>query len=216
MQVFSFFSGIGIFFEAEQGSEFITQLSLDWVDRLSKAEHHENLRIVQLVPGGDSIIEKKDIEDVVTLPGSKIIEIPDASMFDLKQFDSSQDFKYLLFCQACFGSIHDSKFNLKQTEKPSSIVFLVHGIRDYGEWINRLSHRVRQIDPKALVVSKGYGYFNLWNFLIPSLRRNRIAWFCSEYTKYVSLFPDVPIHFAGHSYGTYLIANAIRRFPILK
>lgn len=102
----------------------------------------------------------------------------------------------------------------------SRVVMIVHGIRDNGFWTKRVAREV-----KALARTRGarlvraptpsYGFFSMFDFMIPWGRQNATYWFLEKYAEIKVRYPDAPISFIGHSNGTYLAARALELSPFV-
>jgi alpha-beta hydrolase superfamily lysophospholipase len=104
----------------------------------------------------------------------------------------------------------------------TDVIFVMHGIRDYGQWTTRLreavegvvaSHNAGAAEPdrrKVVVVTSRHGRFPLSGFLMTAARRAKVRWFADLYTQIAARYPKARRHFIGHSNGTYLLAGALR------
>lgn len=97
-------------------------------------------------------------------------------------------------------------------------VIVLHGIRDNGFWTKRIAREVKRRGGRVVLRSPtpSYGYFSIWNFIRPDQREAKTRWFLEQYADVRSVFPNATIHFAGHSNGTYLAANALAQCPALE
>jgi pimeloyl-ACP methyl ester carboxylesterase len=200
-----------------KGSDFITRLRLDWVHAF-RSPDLPTPEVIQLLGVKDQYVNADDSNDVTIFQEAKLFTVANARHGDLAAFRSVEDEKYLRFRMCCFAPI-DALVGEEQSAAtpPSCVVFQLHGIRDYGGWLAKFAKTAREIDPRAKVVAPGYGWFSVLDFLIPWRRRRRISWFCDRYTEEVAALAtcveDVPFYFVGHSYGTYLLAQCLERFP---
>jgi pimeloyl-ACP methyl ester carboxylesterase len=102
------------------------------------------------------------------------------------------------------------------------IVFILHGIRDLGEWSaefeTELRNNLAKEDRDTLaVVSVRYGYFSMGSFLLRPDRQKYVRWFMDQYTETLARFPNATrIDFLGHSNGTYLLASALEQYSEMK
>ena len=105
------------------------------------------------------------------------------------------------------------------------LVFVVHGIRDLGEWAAAFEQELRaqfradrqaSSPDKLAVESIRYGYFGMGPFLLRPIREKYVKWFMDEYTEALARYPEArEVHFVGHSNGTYLMAAALKRYDSL-
>ena len=97
-----------------------------------------------------------------------------------------------------------------------SIVFVLHGIRARNDtWVSDLEALLRQ-DPTVCVVTASYGRISAYNFAFPLTRRRNLYWFQDQYTFRLANHPDLPIHFVGHSNGTYVFGQSLRRIRAMR
>lgn len=115
------------------------------------------------------------------------------------------------------------------------VIFLIHGIRDYGDWQENIEYQIRrlvdlqqnqeghkecsssQTDPKVIPIR--YGYFNALQFLLPSERRRVVRSFSDEYYRVMTRYPDLKqanTHVYAHSNGTFVFAEALQRYEDIK
>jgi alpha-beta hydrolase superfamily lysophospholipase len=110
------------------------------------------------------------------------------------------------------------------------LVFVMHGIRDEGFWTERLGGRVRdqllaQPDCQAgegrpackvkLEVSS-YGYFPMLSFLKPGARDEKVEWLMDRYAEARAQYPNAKFHYVGHSHGTYLLKEALKKYESVR
>lgn len=108
----------------------------------------------------------------------------------------------------------------------SSFVFIIHGIRDTGAWAKKIGATIRTVFDFQQLASKPksklrtdtqtYGYFALFPFIWPWVRRQKVEWLMDRYATAKALFPDASMNFVGHSNGTYLAASALRDYQTCK
>ncbi len=121
-------------------------------------------------------------------------------------------------------------FSASLNEQHPKTILPLHGIRTHGSWVEVASNTLGE---DSNVFGKGwtlrledwrYGWFNLFQFLSPFSRTARVYWFRKRYTNEVS---DSQNRFASgpngkypsviaHSFGTYIIGNALLRFPTIR
>lgn len=104
---------------------------------------------------------------------------------------------------------------------PFDVVFIVHGIRDYGFWTKRLANRLKAFAQEQRktchTITSSYGYFPMGAFLLRAERSKRVGWFLDQYVTARATYPEgTRFHFVGHSHGTYLLAAAIDRCPAVR
>ncbi|MGO7661627.1 esterase/lipase family protein [Rhizobium ruizarguesonis] len=93
----------------------------------------------------------------------------------------------------------------------SHLVILVHGIRDIGRWQNEISATLKQHG--FLVELTNFDRMNLLEFLFPIdfFRRNaqEIVW--TQIQEAIQLHPGAKVSIIAHSFGTYVVANILKK-----
>ena len=126
------------------------------------------------------------------------------------------------------GDLHE----LRETYPPmpvgqdpdvEQVIFVLHGIRDIGEWIDELEVSLREAYTRAngfggpariKIIKSSYGYFAMLPFLLYADRQRNVRWFMDEYTEVLARYPNVKkIDFVGHSNGTYVLADRLTALP---
>jgi hypothetical protein len=113
----------------------------------------------------------------------------------------------------------ESSENLSGQANPEvkDVVFVVHGIRDYGDWTTHTRICIEEIAGEyAVPITPTYDRFPMLDFLQRSKRRRKVEWFVNEYTKALARYPKARFHFIGHSNGTYLLADALERYGMME
>src|SRR5262245_35255491 len=93
------------------------------------------------------------------------------------------------------------------------LVITVHGIRTYGQWQDRLHTMLREGNPATRVWDYKYGYFSTVAFAIPVLRWLATLRFQRALRRVIESVNPHQVDIVAHSFGTYLVAFAIRRLP---
>jgi hypothetical protein len=96
-------------------------------------------------------------------------------------------------------------------EEVDHVVILVHGIRTHAPWQNTL--RVELEREGIRVELTNYEYFDLFRFLVPL---QKIRWRAIDRVLILirdvrKQYPNAKISFLAHSFGTYILANILRR-----
>ena len=103
------------------------------------------------------------------------------------------------------------------------IIFMIHGIRDYGSWhpmlVEALEREIRGATGYWKIVPVEYGYFSALQFLIPIQQRRLARGFADRYINELTqadlamihggLWTGIRIHAATHSNGCNVLAQAI-------
>ena len=90
------------------------------------------------------------------------------------------------------------------------VVILVHGIRTFGAWQDRLASILRQEIHGIEVHVYKFGFFSSIAFLIPFLRTPVIRRFRTYLINYGQRWEQSRIDVVAHSFGTYVTAWALR------
>lgn len=100
------------------------------------------------------------------------------------------------------------------------VVYVMHGIRDYGEWTDKVRRAIEAEEPqgqKTVVVNQKYGHFPMLPFILYWDRQRNVRLFMDEYTENVATFPRAEsFEYVGHSNGTYILASALQKYKTLK
>jgi pimeloyl-ACP methyl ester carboxylesterase len=213
-----------LIYSALPGSEFITNLRLDWMEEMHQLGDAAP-KVVQVLGTRDSEVLREDSIDVVQFKNACHLFVPDEdhnSIIDVHPGDQ----KYLFLRDAIITgewlkkAVMESPVGMDNgaatAEPASAVVFLVHGIRDYGAWMEPLDKLIGLRDTQIKRIRPSYDYFSLLQFVLTPLRRSKLAWFRDQYTQARARYPGVPIHYIGHSNGTYILANTLKRFRSIK
>src|SRR5262249_4086119 len=65
-------------------------------------------------------------------------------------------------------------------------------------------------------VTTSYGYFAMAPFVLPWIRRRKVAWLMDQYAEARAHYPRADFSYVGHSNGTYLVARALLDYPAAK
>ena len=106
-----------------------------------------------------------------------------------------------------------------QDENPgiSKIIYILHGIRDYGVLADALRKEIEKVkSADTEVTPPKYGYFPMIPFILHWDRQKNVRRFMDEYTENLARFPHAKrLDFIGHSNGTYILASALQRYSTL-
>jgi pimeloyl-ACP methyl ester carboxylesterase len=91
------------------------------------------------------------------------------------------------------------------------LVISLHGIRTRGVWQKELTAELNRsgFDHAPL----DFGFFRALRLLWPPARSRQVRWFLDEYTALSRDHGHAGISVIAHSFGTYLVAQALERFP---
>ena len=109
------------------------------------------------------------------------------------------------------------------TPKPQSsrIVFTLHGIRTHAVWQRAFAEVAANANWRCRLDRWNFGYFSLLRFLLPRQRRTRVEWFRKTYRDEVQdrdlqLDESNPPCIVAHSFGTYILGNALLSYDYLR
>lgn len=94
--------------------------------------------------------------------------------------------------------------------KLKPVVCLIHGIRTHADWYNEVRNTLIEAGFEVRLIS--YGRFDLFRFLFPfPLFRRKVQAEVLDQIRDVRMqFPDNPVSIIAHSFGTYVISQALK------
>ena len=221
----------------EMGAPFVANLRLEWMRHMREHAKSSPL-VVQLLGDIDDVVSDDDNKDIGAAGTSRFywLRVRGTGHENIMDFG---DLSGRTDAYPGIGPYRSEKFMLAVTggdldltkeneELPAAsnpnvrhVVFVLHGIRDLGEWSGDFERELRarsSVPPEQLaVVSIRYGYFSMASFLLRPDRQKYVRWFMDQYTETLARFPQATaIDFIGHSNGTYLLASALSQYSALK
>ncbi|AFZ24689.1 hypothetical protein Cylst_2476 [Cylindrospermum stagnale PCC 7417] len=201
-----------------KGSAFITNLRIDWIRHFSK--FYYPLTVVQLLGAKDGNITRDDSVDLDQFPDAFHVDVPDAENTNIHCIDQAEDRveRYKLIREAIFKErLLDRNTNLEPSIAKNNVVFILHGIRASNSgWVEQVKEKIGLEDPDTVVITPSYDYFSAFNFVLPGLRQINVDWFQDEYSYYFAKYPDTNFHFIGHSNGTYILGETLKKLSGMK
>lgn len=213
----------------QAGTPFVANLRLDWMQRLRDPAYANRIEVVQLLGDIDDVVNREDSADLRVMASKNyaflrvrgtghgdIIDFADAKMGAYRKE------KLLSAVTEPFATVVQQSEEQPYTteEDVRTIVFVLHGIRDLGEWSSEFETELRAHNVADLrIVSPRYGYLGMGPFLLPAVRAKYVRWFMDEYTQTLARYPNVKragIKFFGHSNGTYLLADALANYRSMR
>jgi pimeloyl-ACP methyl ester carboxylesterase len=219
--------------EIRRGSPFLTELRLKWLELWPRLGPRAPV-VVQLLGTKDDVVDPADNLDLyagrdfhyVEVPftgHTDIIEVADkgserrramasarVSAMILALRGTEADLKQRAFSMELLGDPAD----LEEAEEVKDVVFVVHGIRDYGFWTQKIGRQIRQRGGSQVrIVNPSYGYFPILSFALPWVRRQKVDWLMDKYVEVRKRYPNAAVSYVGHSNGTYLLARALQEYP---
>jgi pimeloyl-ACP methyl ester carboxylesterase len=222
----------------ERGEPFVANLRLQWLATMERAKSAgTGLRapiVIQLLGDRDDTVSREDSRDVTVTSDFVSVGVNNTGHGSLIQLAEDGDgLERKRKIQQAFGGDADIE-ELKRVNpvvatetdpNVTTVVFVLHGIRDMGEWTSQFKQPLedgftRQHEgtkEKIYVHRAGYGYFPMGSFLLWADRQKNVRWFMDQVTELRARFPRLKdIHFIGHSNGTYVLASALRKYRTLK
>ena len=217
-----------------RGTPFIANARIQWIRDLPVALDQAGIKApisIQLLGTVDDIVSAGDISDLTANPGFALIPISGAGHLQVLRFDKSVAGQAALrgFSEALqlpsgellqrYGTATPAGTAVKKRD----IIFIMHGIRDIGDWepllreaIRETYQRTQALDGLEIKTDK-YGYFPMIPFLLLDQRQQYVQWFMDQYTEALALaLPDAQVSYFGHSNGTYVLASALEHYQAIK
>jgi alpha-beta hydrolase superfamily lysophospholipase len=203
-----------------KGSAFISNLRIDWIRHFS-SESYYPLIVIQILGTKNGTITRNDSIDLEQFPDAFHVDIPDVENSNIHEIDLAEDReeRYKIIKRAILndnlsGLSSDKNSNLEPSIAKNNVVFILHGIRASNNgWVAQMREKIYQEDPNTEVITSSYDYFSAFNFILPGLRQINIDWFQDEYSYYFAKYPNTDFHFIGHSNGTYILGESLKRLP---
>src|SRR5258708_11444644 len=213
----------GLLFETERGSPFIADLRVQWIKmaRQDIAGGKAQLPLsIHLLGDIDDVVSREDSQDLAASKDARFITLPNTShagiVTELEK--GSEASERIQIIRAALTQPEEKipfdKFHLPD-ENPEirKIIYILHGIRDYGTWADALRNEIEKVKSADTVVTPSkYGYFPMIPFILYSDRQKNVHQFMNEYTENLARFPNATqADFVGHSNGTYILPAAVQR-----
>jgi pimeloyl-ACP methyl ester carboxylesterase len=232
-------SGTGMLVrQIERGEPFVANLRLQWLDVMERAnDPRSGLTrpvVVQLLGDRDDVVSAEDNRDITVAKDFIWVGVNNTTHASIVNLDApgAGPERRRKILQA-LGSDEDIAALKRAMPAPArdedpdvtTVVFVLHGIRDMGEWTSLLEAPLQQAfqrkhaktGEKIYVHRAGYGYFAMGPFLLWSDRQKNVRWFMDQVTELRARFPKLKeMRFIGHSNGTYVLASALERYQTLK
>jgi len=219
----------------EKGEPFVANLRIQWLEVMRRTEAGSKPIVIQLLGDSDDVVDSEDSKDVTVARDFIWVVVNNTGHANVTQLgNEGTELERKQKVQMAFGN-EDAVAQLKQmnprikkTEDPKikSVVFVLHGIRDMGEWTSLFekplqdAYKEKHPDGSKLHVHRAsYSYFGMGPFLFPTDRQKNVRWFMDQVTELMAQYPNLTpeeIHFIGHSNGTYILASALERYATLK
>lgn len=234
-EVLSRFFGIARFAMAvRSGTPFIADTRVQWI-RLARSDavvggQQPFPQVIQLIGSKDDVVSREDGQDLLAARGTVFKTLPQTGHRDICAALHGPEIPGMSnrrerIVQALLGQIDLLEPDLidlpAEKREFTRIVYIVHGIRDYGNWTDVLRSAVESRCLRAgeavVVVNTKYGYFPMLPFLTYSDRQINVRRFMDQYTEDLARYPNANhVDFVGHSNGTYLLASALQHYATVR
>jgi serine/threonine protein kinase len=103
----------------------------------------------------------------------------------------------------------------------SSVVVTLHGIRTHARWQRTFSEVASRHELHCKLDRWNFGYFSIVQFVSPWSRQAKVSWFRGIYhdefgDQATSLLSTERPSIVAHSFGTYILGNALLRYPYIR
>ena len=215
-----------------RGMPFVADTRVQWL-RVARSQavfdgRAQFPQAIQLIGDQDDIVSKADGADLLASRGTVFKTLPQTTHRDIAAVVADATHpetavRARCIVQALQGDLRGLEPDLPDPRVPVEqreivrVVYLLHGIRDYGEWTEvlrrELEARFATNGEQCVVTNLKYGYFPLLPFIVYGDRQRNVCLFMDEYTENLARFPNAHcVDFVGHSNGTYILASALIRY----
>lgn len=222
-----------LLFSFQQGAPFIADLRVQWIHLARDPEEAGNVRtlplVVHLLGDLDDIVSRYDSQDIAAAKDTRFITLTNTNHESIVSELSSSGFQSVegtnrakIISDALLKPVHDlptdKNSNLAEDMSVTRLIYILHGIRDYGTWGEVIQKHIERLaPPNTRAVPPKYGYFPMAPFLLYWDRQENVRKFMDEYTENLARFPmAAEFDFIGHSNGTYIFASALQRYKTLR
>ena len=221
--------------QCEKGEPFVANLRLQWLEVMRRTEASSKPIVIQLLGDSDDVVDPEDSKDVTVARDFIWVVVNNTGHGNVTRLgNEGTELERKQKIQMAFGN-EDAVAQLKrmspvpkltEDSKIKSVVFVLHGIRDMGEWTSQFekplqdAYMEKHPDGAKLHVHRAsYSYFGMGPFLLWADRQKNVRWFMDQVTELMAQYPNLTpeeIHFIGHSNGTYILASALQKYATLK
>lgn len=223
----------GLVMALRRGAPFIADTRVQWIRVARSDEVVEGRRpfpqVIQLLGSQDDIVSREDGQDLATAAGSVFRTMPQTSHESIAAALYGDGGEHVrerrrLIELALLGRIDElepDQVLMEENREVSRLVYVMHGIRDFGHWTDRIraeiESRCEVAKEKVDVFNARYGYFPMARFLLYSDRQRNVRDFMDLYTENLARYPNaVSVDYVGHSNGTYILGSAMQRYATLR
>lgn len=94
--------------------------------------------------------------------------------------------------------------------KAQTTIISLHGIRTRGQWQKELQAALEDGNFKHRALD--FGFFRAVSLINPWARERKVKWFLDQYTQ-IRATAKGPVSVIAHSFGSYIVAEAMRKYP---
>src|SRR5450631_2298018 len=221
-----------------QGSPFVANMRVQWIDLFRSLKSSPDGRrplIIHLLGDKDELVDREDSIDLEAgSPDDVIIKtlegLSHAEIVALLYQEDGRTLSpagegiqmALTRTRGEFPPYWADKVRALQIDSSiRQLIFVMHGIRDESTWPAEVKRSIeRQIGDRAAtvkIIPPLYRRFAMLPFLLYWDRQENVRWFMDQYTQARAMYPNADtMDFIGHSNGTYILASALQRYPVLK
>jgi len=223
----------GLLLGLQRGAPFIADSRVQWIKMSREGGRKLFPQVIHLLGDRDDIVSRADSMDLRAAGKTTFVTLENTGHADiasaLGKEDSPQDReRNEVVSNALRGEMEKLEVDklppFRGNDEIKHVVYLMHGIRDFGEWtdvlrdtieIQALKKQVGQ-EPTLMVINQKYGYFPMLPFVLYSDRQKNVRRFMDEYTENLARYPNAAYpDYVGHSNGTYILASALHHYKTL-
>lgn len=225
--------------QCEAGEPFVANLRMQWLEAYRTAKARAPL-MVQLLGDDDNLVTREDERDVSIAKNFVWVQLSGTKHQNAAEFggdtntlsgfyaaERKSKFQKALGGEETIKQLRRASLEVPSAEDESVVsgVVVLHGIRDLGnEWTSQFEDALQARfmtnhppDQKLCIYRPTYGYFDMISFLSWPERQGKVRWFMDELTELQAKYPNMTnLSFIGHSHGTYVLANALKKYKALK
>ena len=217
-----------------RGAPFIANTRVQWICLAQSAEVASGAlrfpQVIQLIGSVDDVVSREDASDLLAAHGCILKTLPQTGHPEIGRALMGGDApgareRRDKVAEALLGDLDalepDRVHLLPPDPEVTRIVYVMHGIRDYGNWTDVLKsdieRRCRAAGETVAVLNMKYGYFPMLPFILYSDRQKNVRRFMDQYTEHLARYPNaIEKDFAGHSNGTYILASAMQHYVTVR
>lgn len=201
-----------------RGSPFVANLRVQWLNL--ERQGPALPPTIQLLGDIDDIVSEDDNVDIESGANFTYLRLDDTGHADSIRFGAGHPQRREKFVYALLTPPNNLQSELERPLEPDRgvehVIFVMHGIRDYGRWTRSVACMVEKraavIGQKLVAIVSSYGFFPMLGFLIQPERQQNVRWFMDQYTEALARYPNARISFISHSNGSYLLASALENY----